>query len=196
MDVRRVPPLRENSEILRLLDEGKIGAIVYTGAAEDESLADYITLHRHALTLSIPCFTSLDTASALADILASRFTQQNTELVDLNHMRTARQTLPFAKLQGTGDDYIFFENFDGAITCPESLAVRLCHRHYGIGGDGVVLLERSQVADIRMRIFNQDGSEGRMAGNSIRGAAKLAHDRGYVSGEEITVETAAAEKAE
>ena len=143
-----------------------------------------------ALQLSIPCFTSLDTANALADIIGSRFTQQNTELVDLNHMRTTRQTLPFAKLQGTGDDYIFFENFDGAITCPESLAVRLCHRHYGIGGDGVVLLERSQVADIRMRIFNQDGSEGKMAGNSIRGAAKLAHDRGYVTGGEITVETA------
>ncbi len=190
VDVQRVQPMGEGDEILRLLDEGKIGAIVYTGAAEDESLADYITLHRHALTLSIPCFTSLDTAGALADILASRFTQQNTELVDLNHMRTARQTLPFAKLQGTGDDYIFFENFDGAITCPESLAVRLCHRHYGIGGDGVVLLERSEIADIRIRIFNQDGSEGRMAGNSIRGAAKLAHDRGYVTGEEITVETA------
>ena len=59
MDVQRVQPMGEGDEILRLLDEGKIGAIVYTGAAEDESLADYITLHRHALTLSIPCFTSL-----------------------------------------------------------------------------------------------------------------------------------------
>ena len=190
VDVTRVRPLAEANDILQLMDEGRISAIVYTGAAEDDTVADYITLHRRALQLSIPCLTSLDTANALAEIIASRFTQDNTELVDLNHMRSVRQLLPFAKMQGTGDDYIFFENFDKAITCPESLSLRLCMRHFGIGGTGLVLLEHSDCADIRMRVFNRDGSEVEMAGNSIRCVGKLAHDRGYVSGEEITVETA------
>lgn len=58
---------------------------------------DYIAMHRRALQLSIPCFTSLDTANALADIIASRYTEQNTELVDINNMRKSRLPLKFAK---------------------------------------------------------------------------------------------------
>ena len=63
----------------------------------------------------------------------------------------------FSKMQATGDDYIFIENFDGRVTCPESLCVTLCDRHFGIGANGIVLLEKSQIADMKMRIFNTDG---------------------------------------
>ena len=93
-------------------------------------------------------------------------------------------------MQGCGDDYIFIENFDGAITCPESLCVQLCDRHYGIGADGIVLIENSKVADAKMRIFNMDGSEGKMAGNSIRSVGKYLYDNGLVASTDITVETA------
>ena len=93
-----------------------------------------------------------------------------------------------------GDDYIFIENFDGSITCPESLCVSLCRPHFGIGGDGVVLMERSSAADVKMRSFNRDGSEGRMAGNNVRCVAKYMYDKGYLRSEQMTVETASGVK--
>ena len=173
-----------------LLESGNIQYIVYTGALFDRTLDDYIALHRKALTLGIVCLTSLDTANALADVIAGRFREDNTELVDILDMRTEPMKLPFAKMQGSGNDYIFFENFDGKITCPEALAVSLCDRSRGIGGSGIVLIEKSEIADAKMRIFNQDGSEGKMAGNSIRCTGKYLYDNGYVHSERITVETA------
>ena len=131
----------------------------------------------------------MNTANALADILQSRFNLWNTELVDIAHMRTQRQKISFAKMQGTGDDYIFIENFDGEITCPESLAIDFTDRHLSIGGDGLVVIEPSRVADARMRVFNQDGSEADMAGNAARCVAKYLHDRGIASGDTVTIET-------
>jgi len=109
--------------------------------------------------------------------------------VDIAHMRTKREVLPFAKMQGSGDDYIFFENFDGSISCPESLSTSLADRHFGIGGTGVVLIERSDIADAKMRIFNADGSESGMAGNCMRCVGKYLHDCGIVPKMEMTIET-------
>ena len=97
--------------------------------------------------------------------------------------------LRFTKMHGCGNDYIFFDNMDGKITCPESLAINFADRHYGIGGDGITLIERSDVADAKMRIFNRDGSEGRMAGNSIRCVAKYLFDNGFVKNEHMKIET-------
>ncbi len=176
-------------EALDMLEQGKFSFAVYTGALMDSKLEEYLALSRQALLHGVPCFTSLDTANAVADIIRSRYTLFNTELVDINHMRREKQKIPFAKMQSAGDDYIFIENFEGQITCPEALCVRLCDRHYGIGGDGLILIEHSRCADARMRIFNRDGSEGRMAGNSIRNVGKYLHDRGYVTGDSLTVET-------
>ena len=156
---------------------------------------DYIKLHRKALLHGIACLTSLDTANALADIIASRFTQFNTELVDINNMRSSRAEYKFSKMQGSGDDYIFINNFDERITCPESLCINLCDRHYGIGGDGIVLIEKSSVADAKMRIFNQDGSEGKMAGNSIRCVAKYLYDNDIVKKDTLKIETASGIKS-
>ncbi|MBQ8084448.1 MAG: diaminopimelate epimerase, partial [Clostridia bacterium] len=186
---------KNRDKLFKLMEDGKISFLVYTGAMMDDTVEDYIALSRKALLQNIPCFTSLDTAMATADIIASRFSQQNTELVDINHMRRTKQVLEFSKMQATGDDYIFIENFNGEIECPESLALQMCDRHYGIGADGMVLIEKSDVADAKMRIFNRDGSEGKMAGNSIRSVAKYLYDNGYAFTEDMTVETASGVKA-
>ncbi|MBQ2847938.1 MAG: carbamoyl-phosphate synthase large subunit [Clostridia bacterium] len=185
----------DNSEIYKLLESGKIDYVVYTGALQDSTMGDYIALHRRAIQLSIACITSLDTANALADIIASRFNQQNTELVDINNMRSERQTLNFVKMDASGNDHIVIENFDNSITCPESLCVSLCDRNHGVGSDGVVLVEKSDVAQVKMRVFNLDGSEGRMGGNAMRSVAKYVYDKGYVDTETVTIETASGVKS-
>ncbi|MBQ7032888.1 MAG: carbamoyl-phosphate synthase large subunit [Clostridia bacterium] len=179
----------EKEKIEELMEGGSLSYIIYTGAVKDGTVGDYIALHKRAMQLGVPCLTSLDTAGALADIIEGRFNGANTELVDINAMRPWRRKIRFAKMHSAGNDYIFIENFDGGITCPESLCVSLCAPHYGIGGDGIVLIERSSVADAKMRIFNRDGSEGRMAGNSIRCVGKYLYDKGYVRSEFISVET-------
>jgi carbamoyl-phosphate synthase large subunit len=172
-----------------MLKNGELSLVIYTGALYDDTLAEYIELHGHCVRSGVPTITSLDTAGAMADMLISRYNTGNTELVDLNDMRKERKLLHFAKMQGTGNDYIFFDNRDGCIEAPGSLAVSICDRHYGIGGYGVVLMENSDIADAKMRIFNRDGSEGRMAGNSIRCVGKYLYDKGIVKKEEMTIET-------
>ena len=179
----------ETNDAYELIESGKISYIVYTGTLFGSSLAEFIALHRKALQHSVACLTSLDTANALADIIASRYNQQNTELVDINNMRTQPMLIKFAKMQGTGDDYIFINNMDESITCPESLSLTMCDRHYGVGADGLILIEKSDVADARMRIFNRDGSEGVMAGNSIRCVGKYLFDNKIVNKDRINIET-------
>ncbi len=172
-----------------LLESGRISYAVYTGALMDSTVEDYIALSRKALQFSVPCFTSLDTANAAAEIIASRFNESNTELVDINNMKTQKQEIAFSKMQATGDDYIFIDNRDGSISCPEALCINMCDRHYGIGADGLVLIENSDKADVRMRIFNRDGSEGKMAGNCIRNVGKYIYDKGIVDSVCVSVET-------
>ena len=176
------------SEIVDLMENGRLNYVIFTGAVRNKAVEDYTQLHRRAMQLGVPCFTSLDTANALAEIMESRFSFSNTELVDINAMRSWKQKIHFAKMHSCGNDYIFIENFDGKITCPESLCVNLCTPHYGIGSDGIVLIERSSVADAKMRSFNKDGSEGKMAGNNIRCVAKYLYDKGYIRSENMSVE--------
>lgn len=190
IEVHVVNKLRQDNSIMDLVESGKLDYIVYTGKSDKKSIADYIKLHNRANQLGIATLTSLDTANALADIIASRYNQMNTELVDINHMRSEKGLLKFTKMQGSGDDYIFFNNQCGIITCPESLSIEFSDRHKGIGGDGIVLIEKSVIADARMRIFNMDGSEGRMAGNSIRCVGKYLYDNGMVPKTEMTIATA------
>ena len=190
INVEKVNKLREDNSIMNLVESGKLDYIVYTGKSDKKSIADYIKLFNRANQLGIATLTSLDTANALADIIASRYNQNNTELVDINNMREKKGILKFSKMQGTSDDYIFFNNQCGIITCPESFAIEFTDRHKGIGGDGIVLIENSDVADAKMRIFNMDGSEGKMAGNSIRCVGKYLYDNGFVTKENISIETA------
>ncbi len=193
--VEIVGKLGQDNRVFQLLEDGKIDYVILTGSTEPEYIRDFIRLNHRCVQLGIPCLTSLDTAGALADILESRYNQGNTELVDICHLRERREKLPFTKMQTCGNDYIFLENFDGQITCPESLCVTFCHRHYGVGADGIILMERSDIADAKMRMFNSDGSEGKMAGNALRCVGKYLHDNGFVDAETLTVETASGVKA-
>ncbi len=95
----------------------------------------------------------------------------------------------FVKMHGAGNDYIYFDCLKEELESPEALAVRLSDRHKGIGGDGIVLICKSDVADAKMRMFNADGSEGNMCGNAIRCVGKYLYDHGIVQSEEIAIET-------
>ena len=172
-----------------LLESGRISYILSTSSKGRLPWLDSVKIRRKAVELGIPCLTSMDTASALADSLRSRYSQHSTGLVDLNHMRKERVSLRFTKMQGAGNDYIYFNCFDQHVESPESLAVLLSDRHFGIGGDGVVLICPSQKADARMRMFNLDGSEGKMCGNAIRCVGKYLYEQGIVQKQDMTIET-------
>ncbi len=98
----------------------------------------------------------------------------------------------FAKLHGTGNDFILL---DARSTDADwrALAQQMCERHFGIGADGLILAAKSQTADVRMRIFNADGSEAEMSGNGMRCLVKFAVDDNIVTptGDEFDVETGA-----
>ncbi len=95
----------------------------------------------------------------------------------------------FYKLHGIGNDYIYLDCFDWMPEDPSALAIRLSDRHFSVGGDGVILVCRSEIADGKMRMFNADGSEGRMCGNGVRCVAKFLYDIKGVRRDVLTVET-------
>ncbi len=193
-DCTVVERLSATDTVIKLMDEGKIDYIVYTGKTDMESINDFIRLHHHAILLGITVLTALDTADALADIIASKFTEDNTELVDINNLRTEKLKLAFTKMQSCGNDYIVFDNRDGKITCPESIAVNYVLPHYGIGGDGIVLIEKSEAADAKIRIFNKDGWEAPTGGNAIRCVAKYLYEKNIVRKNDMQIETASGVK--
>lgn len=96
---------------------------------------------------------------------------------------------PFVKMHGCGNDYIYFDCLKEAFPKPEQWSVKLSDRHFGIGGDGIVLICPSEIADAKMRMFNADGSEGNMCGNAIRCVGKYLYESGLIPKKEITVET-------
>ncbi len=189
-DCTVVERLSATDTVIKLMDEGKIDYVVYTGKTDMESINDFIRLHHHAILLGITVLTALDTANALADIIASKFTEENTELVDINALRSEKLKLNFTKMQSCGNDYIVFDNRDGKITCPESIAVNYVLPHYGIGGDGIVLIEKSDISDAKIRIFNRDGKEAPTGGNAIRCIAKYLYEKGIVRKNDMRIETA------
>jgi diaminopimelate epimerase len=96
----------------------------------------------------------------------------------------------FIKMQGAGNDYIYVDCFRQAPPRdPQALARAISDRHFGVGGDGLILVCPSERADARMRMFNADGSEAEMCGNGIRCVAKLVYDHGLVPRESLTIET-------
>ena len=102
----------------------------------------------------------------------------------------------FWKMQGAGNDFVVLNCMDApAPEMPETLARRLCDRHFGIGADGLLLALPSRCADMRMRILNSDGSEPEMCGNGIRCIAKFAYDMGYLRKDFISIETLGGIKA-
>ena len=97
----------------------------------------------------------------------------------------------FTKMHGAGNDYVYVSEFDHKIEAPEKLAPALSDRRKGIGGDGLILIGPSKIADFRMRIFNNDGSEAQMCGNGSRCVAKFVYDHCLTSKEELALETGA-----
>ena len=88
--------------------------------------------------------------------------------------------MKFTKMQGCGNDYVYVNCFSEKVTDPSSLAVKIADRHFGVGGDGLILIEPSDKADAYMHMFNLDGSEGNMCGNGIRCVAKYIYDHGII----------------
>jgi diaminopimelate epimerase len=94
-------------------------------------------------------------------------------------------------MQGIGNDYVYVDCFRETVPAPETLAGRISDRHFGVGGDGLILIMPSDKADARMRIFNADGSEAQMCGNGIRCLAKYVYESGISRKSRIAVETLA-----
>src|SRR5512139_3625229 len=99
--------------------------------------------------------------------------------------------MKFTKMHGAGNDYVYIDGFTTPVVDPASLAREVSDRHFGVGGDGLILILPSAVAAVRMRIFNADGSEAEMCGNGLRCVAKYAYDHGLVDTLDIIVETGA-----
>ncbi len=196
LKVNRIGKISEGfkDNTFTLLESGKVQLMISTSTKGRIPSEDDVKLRRKAVTLAIPCLTSIDTANALATALRSRYSQANTELVDINHMRSERQKLSFIKMQGCGNDYIYIDCLNKPIFNMESIAVSLSERHTGVGGDGVVFICPSQIADAKMRMFNADGSEGMMCGNAIRCVGKYLYDNGKVNAKNIKIETASGVK--
>lgn len=97
--------------------------------------------------------------------------------------------IKFQKLQGTGNDFIIFNGIDVEMPSYSELAKRACDRHFGIGADGIMVVEKSEVADIKMCFYNADGSEAPMCGNGIRCFAKFVYENKIIIDKSFTIET-------
>jgi len=97
--------------------------------------------------------------------------------------------MKFVKMHGAGNDYVYVNGFEETPADPAALAREISDRHFGIGSDGLILILPSAVADVRMRMFNADGSEAEMCGNGVRCVAKFAYDHGLSAKRELRVET-------
>ena len=97
--------------------------------------------------------------------------------------------MKFTKMHGIGNDYVYVNAFEERVDDPSALAIAISDRHFGVGGDGLVLICPSEIADFRMRMFNADGSEGDMCGNASRCVAKYVYERGLTSKNTVTLET-------
>ena len=99
------------------------------------------------------------------------------------------QQIKFTKMHGIGNDYIYINCFEQKIEDPQKLAIRMSPRRTSVGSDGLILICPSDIADAKMRMFNMDGSEGKMCGNGIRCVGKYLYDNGIAKKDVITVET-------
>lgn len=183
MEVTIVDKIHENPKenILTLLESGTVDYVISTSAKGRLPTNDSVKLRRKSVERDIPCLTSIDTANAIADSLLSKFTAMNCEIINTNALLKSKRTIAFAKMVTTGNDFIVCNAMEQDIPNPEALAVRLCDRKKSIGADSLVIIGCSEKADVYMRLFNIDGSEGLMAGNAIRCAAKYLYD-GNING--------------
>ena len=106
--------------------------------------------------------------------------------------------MKFTKMHGCGNDYVYFDctkvDFPGGVEGERQAAIKLSDRHFGIGGDGIILIKKGSKADFEMVMYNADGSRSQMCGNGVRCVGKLVYDAGYTKGREFTVESMGAVK--
>ncbi len=99
--------------------------------------------------------------------------------------------MKFTKMNGIGNDYIYINGFKEHVDDPSKLAIKLSDRHFSVGSDGIIIILPSEIADFRMRMFNADGSEGKMCGNGTRCVAKYVYEKGLTDKTTVTLETLA-----
>jgi diaminopimelate epimerase len=97
--------------------------------------------------------------------------------------------MKFTKMQGIGNDYIYINCFEEKIENPSELSIKLSERHFGIGSDGIILIEPSEKVDCRMDIYNADGSQAMMCGNGIRCVGKYLYERGIAKKDVLKIDT-------
>lgn len=102
--------------------------------------------------------------------------------------------MKFTKMHGCGNDYIYIDGFEETVENEAALAVKLSDRHFGIGGDGIIIIKKGTKADFEMVMYNADGSRAEMCGNAIRCVAKYVYDKGYISSTSFTIESMGAVK--
>ena len=106
--------------------------------------------------------------------------------------------MKFTKMHGCGNDYIYFdctkEAFPGGAEGEKQAAIKLSDRHFGIGGDGIIIIKKGTKADFEMVMYNADGSRSQMCGNGVRCVGKFVYDAGYTKGRQFTVESMGAVK--
>lgn len=99
--------------------------------------------------------------------------------------------LKFLKMEGIGNDYVYFDGINQDVPTDETFIRKVSNRHIGIGSDGVIIILPSETCDFRMRMFNLDGSEGKMCGNGIRCFSKFVYDQGLTDKTTLKIETLA-----
>ncbi|MGN1253148.1 MAG: diaminopimelate epimerase [Prevotella sp.] len=109
----------------------------------------------------------------------------------MTDIATIGKKIPFTKMQGAGNDYIYVNTLLYSVPDPEATAIKWSDRHFGIGSDGLVLIgaPKSKEDDFSMRIFNADGSEAMMCGNASRCIGKYVYERGLFKGDTVRLET-------
>lgn len=102
--------------------------------------------------------------------------------------------MKFIKMHGAGNDYIYVDGMKETVPNESEAAIKLSDRHFGIGGDGLIIIKKGTKADYEMVMYNADGSRGAMCGNGIRCVAKYLYDQKYVNSKQFTVESMGAVK--
>lgn len=97
--------------------------------------------------------------------------------------------MKFTKMQGLGNDYVYVNTFEEVVDHPKALAVKISNRHFGVGADGLILIEKSNIADFKMSMYNADGSEGEMCGNAARCVGKYVYDKKMTDKNILQLET-------
>ncbi len=97
--------------------------------------------------------------------------------------------MKFTKMQGLGNDYVYVNGFQEKIENPSEVAIKVSNRNFGVGSDGLILINPSKVADCEMEMYNADGSRGEMCGNGVRCVGKYMYDYGLTDKTSISVET-------